>query len=110
MGTKHKGDKIKYCKWCGAKTNLDPILIPETPILEFLEDKIDKLGRDKIWGENSNWAYLELDSDTEAELLVYDEMLNTINLKHLCEKCIEEDDRLYDKYYGKEDDIDLDTQ
>ena len=110
MGTEYKGNKIKYCKWCGVKTNLEPILIPETPILEFLEDKIDKLGRDKVWGENSNWAYLELDSDTEAELLVYDEMLNTINLKHLCEKCITEDDRLYEKYYGKESDINLENE
>ena len=99
-----KGDKINYCKWCGVKTLLEPIQMPETPILEFLEDKIDELGRAKVWGENSNWADMDLNPDTEAELLVYDEMLNTFGHKYLCEKCIDEDNRLYDKYYEDESD------
>lgn len=107
MGTKYKNSKINYCKWCGAKTNLDPIKIPETPILEFLEEKINKLGRNKVWGESSNWAYIEMDPDIEAELLVYDEMLNTISYKHICEKCVEEDNRLYDKYYNDDEEITL---
>lgn len=101
---------MKYCKWCGAKTKLTLIQMPETPILEFLEDKIDKLGRDKIWGENSNWAFIEMDSNTEAELLVYDELLNTIDYKFLCDKCIDEDNRLYEKYYENDDEIYFDDE
>ena len=110
MGTKHKEDKINYCKWCGRKTNLELITMPESPILEFLEEKIDELGRDKVWGEESNWAYVEIDSNVEAELLVYDELLNTLTPAHLCESCIEEDNRLYDKYYSDEQTEDEDLQ
>jgi hypothetical protein len=91
--------KINYCKWCGAKTSMEKMQLPDSPILSFLEEKINKLGRDKVWGENSNWAFLDLDPNDEAELLVYDEMLNNITLKHVCESCIEEDNKLYDKYY-----------
>ena len=105
MGSKHKGDKdINYCAWCGAPTIMERMQLPQTPILEFLEEKIDKLGRDKVWGENSNWSALDIDSDTEAELLVYDEMLSTIELKTVCENCIGEDDRLWRKYYSNPDD------
>ena len=55
---------------------------------------------------------LNLDSDVEAELLVYDEMLGQVDLKHVCERCLSEDDRLWDKYYGKERDgyIDFDLE
>lgn len=99
--TKSTGDKdINYCTWCGMKTIMEPMQLPQTPILEFMEEKIDKLGRDKVWGEHANWANLNMDPDIEAELLVYDEMLSTVSLKHVCEKCLNEDDRLYNKYYG----------
>ena len=91
--------EINYCDWCGNKTDMEAIQLPDSPILEFLEEKINKLGRDKVWGENSNWAYTELDPNIEAELLVYDELLNKISLKRVCEECIEEDNKLYDKYY-----------
>ncbi len=79
-------------------------MLPHTPILEFLEVKIDLIGRDKVWGDNSNWAMLNLDPEFEAELLVYDEMLGQVSLKHVCERCLEEDDKLWEKYYGKDKD------
>lgn len=103
MGTKHKGDKINYCKWCGASTSMEQMQIPDTPILEFLEQKIDEHGREEVWGENSDWSRLDLDSDFEAELLVYDELLSKTTLKTICESCIEEDERLYNKYYPEQD-------
>ena len=88
MGAKRKGSKdVNYCVWCGAPTLMEPMMLPHTPILEFLEAKIDLIGRDKVWGDNANWALLNLDSDMEAELLVYDEMLGTVSLKHVCERC-----------------------
>ena len=102
--TKSTGDKINYCKWCGAPTVMEEIQLPETPILEFMEDKIDKLGRQRVWGENSNWAMLDMDPDDEAELLVYDEMLSSVSLKHVCEKCRSDDDNMWRKYYGDNQD------
>lgn len=99
--------RVNHCKWCGAPTEMEAMLLPETPILEFVENKIDKLGRNRVWGENSNWAVLDMDPDDEAELLVYDEMLNKVSLKHVCTKCIEDDDKLWAKYYGKGGELDI---
>ena len=100
MGTKHKESGINYCKWCGAPTAMEQLQMANTPILEFIEEKIDKLGRNRVWSSGANWSELDLDSDDEAELLVYDELLNTITMKSVCMRCLEEDDRLWDKYYG----------
>ena len=106
MGAEYKGDK-QYCSWCGVKTLMEPMQLPQIPILEFMEEKINKLGRDKVWGEHANWANLKIDPDIEAELLVYDEMLSTVELKVVCEKCLNEDDRLYEKYYGGKDEWEI---
>jgi len=113
MGDSSLRDRdVSHCTWCGAPTLMEKMLLPETPILEFLEIKIDLIGRDEVWGDNSNWSMLDLDSDVEAELLVYDEMLGQVGLKHVCERCLSEDDRLWDKYYGKDRDgyIDFDLE
>ncbi len=108
MGSTNKGDKdINHCVWCGALTPMEQMQLPSTPILEHMEEKIDKMGRKRIWGDNSDWSRVDMDSDLEAELLVYDEMLATIELKTVCERCIEEDERLWKKYYGNPDDIDI---
>ena len=48
-----------------------------------------------------------MDSDLEAELLVYDEMLAMVSLKIVCERCIKEDERLWKKYYDNPDDMDV---
>ena len=103
---------INHCTWCGASTLMERMLLPQTPILEFLEVKIDLIGREEVWGDRADWSRLNLDSDVEAELLVYDEMLGQVDLKHVCERCLREDDRLWDKYYGKERDgyIDFDLE
>ena len=97
-------EKQNHCKWCGKPTWMEAIQLPETPILEFIEEKIDKYGRARIWGEDSNWAMEDLDSDFEAELLVYDGMLCNIEKKVVCISCIKEDDELWEKYYDNGDD------
>jgi len=108
MGSTNKGDKdINHCVWCGALTPMEQMQLPSTPILEHMEEKIDKMGRKRIWGDNSDWSKVNMDSDLEAELLVYDEMLATISLKTVCERCLEEDERLWKKYYGNPDDVDI---
>ena len=91
-----------YCEWCGNKTTLEKIVMPDTPLLEFLEEKIDVLGRDKIWGEDSMWFDMDLEPDEEAELLVYDGLLNSLSQKIICEGCLDEDERIYKQYYKDE--------
>ncbi len=41
-----------------------------------------------------------IDSDLEAELLVYDTMLNNVQERIICEVCLRTDDKMYQKYYG----------
>ncbi len=93
-------DKINYCEWCGKKTPMGKTIQAQTPILEFMEDKIDLLGREEVWGVYGDWSVMDIDSDLEAELLVYDEMLNTVGKRNICEVCIVKDNQLYNKYYG----------
>ena len=65
-----------------------------------MEEKIDKHGRNKIWGEDGDWSTQHSDSDFEAELLVYDEMLCNVSKKVVCLSCLHEDDILWEKYYN----------
>ena len=100
MGAKHKNSKLKYCEWCSKKTSMVPTTQAITPILEFMEDKIDLIGREDIWGIHGDWSLVDIDSDLEAELLIYDEMLNNIGKRIICEVCLRQDNMLYKKYYG----------
>ena len=100
MGSKHKNSKLNYCEWCSKQTSLGKTIQPETPILEFMEDKIDLIGREDIWGVHGDWSMVDIDSDLEAELLIYDEMLNNVGKRIVCEVCLRQDNMLYKKYYG----------
>ena len=60
---------------------MEPLQLADTPILEFMEEKIDKHGRKRIWGDDADWSTMDLDSDFEAELLVYDQMLSSVSKK-----------------------------
>jgi hypothetical protein len=93
--------KKKYCSWCGKPTIMSSLQLADTPILEFMEDKISALGRDELWGEKADWSTLDLDSELEAELLVYDSMLSSVSQKTVCISCLEQDDKLFNKYYNK---------
>ena len=100
VGSKHKGGKLNYCEWCSKKTSMVPTTQAITPILEFMEDKIDLIGREDIWGVHGDWSMVDIDSDLEAELLIYDEMLNTVDRRVICEACLKQDNQMYLKYYG----------
>ena len=93
-------EKQNHCTWCGKPTWMEEMQLPETPILEFIEEKIDEHGRNRIWGEDGDWSSQNLDSDFEAELLVYDAMLCNVSPKVVCIGCLKEDDDLWEKYYG----------
>ena len=98
-----KKKKFNHCSWCGKPTIMGPMILADTPLLEFMEDKIDEHGREQIWGDKSDWSKLDLDSDFEAELLVYDNMLSTVSNKVVCISCLKEDEELYNKYYERGD-------
>jgi hypothetical protein len=109
--------KVNYCEWCSKKTPMPPTTQAQTPILEFVEDKIDLIGREDIWGMLGDWSMVDIDSDLEAELLIYDEMLNNIKKRIVCEVCLRQDDKMYQKYYSgmigevnKDNDTDPDAE
>lgn len=96
----------KYCAWCGCEDDLELTFIPSTPVLEWMEEKINSIGRDRVWNNNSDWSKIKLDSQTEAELLVYEELMGSMVKTHVCGRCLKEDDVLFAKYYeDPEDDI-----
>ena len=96
-------NQASYCEWCGRETDPKPVHVGGTPILEDLEQRIDEFGREEIWGELSDWSELELDSGFEAELLVYDELLQESHHKIVCDVCLVHDNKLFDKYYNDEE-------
>ena len=62
-----------------------------------IEEKIDDIGRSQVWGESSDWSKLDMDSEFEAELLVYDQMLTTVSPKIICGRCLKADEKLWKK-------------
>ena len=103
------------CSWCTLPTNLPIVFAAKSPLLEWLEKKIDRnaikldVHRNDIWGENADWSEFKLGTNLESELIAYDELITTITRKHICEKCLVEDQRLSDTYYPviDEDDYDI---
>lgn len=82
------------CEWCYGTADLPRMYIPESPVLEWMEDKLIYIER-----------HFEgaLSSDEEWEILVYDEMVKSIRRGHVCSICWETDQALYDKYYQDTD-------
>ena len=97
--------KNNTCGWCSRPTTLPAVFAAETPLIEWVEEKINmfaaarKLDRNFIWGANSDWSKLKIPAAFEVELLAYDELLSTVNRKHICKSCLIEDHKLWTKYY-----------
>ena len=70
-------------------------------------EKAHIIKREKLWGYDSNWNDLHLPPVLEAELSVYDELIETVSRKTICSECLKEDDKLWKKYYSKEGDFDV---
>lgn len=88
---------INKCEWCWGEADLPKMYIPESPVLEWMEQKLIYI--DRHFGMDN-----KLTSDEELEILFYDDMVKSVRRGHVCSKCWLEDQRLYDKYY--EDDPD----
>jgi|TARA_B100001093_G_scaffold509089_1_gene572468 hypothetical protein len=95
----------KTCAWCSKPTTLPAVFAADTPLIEWMEEKINmiatarKINRNLIWGVNSDWGKLELPPAFEAELLAYDELLSTVTRKQICKSCLVDDHKLWSKYY-----------
>lgn len=89
--------KLK-CEWCHGTKNTMPMYIPESPVLEWMEEKLIKIDND--------FTEQLLSKEEEYEIIVYDEMVKSIRTGVVCTKCWKKDQGLYDKYYdsGDEDD------
>ena len=106
----------KTCAWCHKPTNMVEIFAPDIPILDWMEEKIitycekNDIDREKLWGENSNWDDVMLDENMEAQLSVYDELIETVSRKTICQECLKEDDILWKKYYHTSESFDTDYE
>ena len=96
---------LKHCEWCGKPTMMGKLEVAETPIMEWMEKRIDKLGRRRVWGEDADWSNSRIDSNDEAALLMYDASLSSKEPRTICAHCLVEDERLYREYYENEDNI-----
>jgi hypothetical protein len=109
--------KSNTCSWCFQPTDLPEVFAAEVPILEWMENKIDKycdehdISREELWGETSDWNRLDLDEGWEMELLAYDDLIATIKRKIICKECLMQDDKLFKKYYiSPQDDWDIEFE
>lgn len=106
-------DEAKTCAWCHKPTDMVAIFAPDIPILEWMEEKIidycekHNVDREKLWGYDSDWDNLQIPEYLEAELSVYDKLIETVSRKIICSECLKEDDKLWKKYYSKEEDFDV---
>jgi hypothetical protein len=70
--------------------------MPETPVLEWMEEKLITIGED--------FTQSYLSKDEEWEILCYDDMITSLRRGHVCKKCWVQDQKLYDKYYDADGD------
>ena len=107
---KKKNNGLNICAWCFRPTSLPAVFAPSTPLIEWIEEKINivanhkQIKRSDIWGEHSDWGKLGLGQKFEIELLAYDDLLNSVSRKHICKSCLVEDHKLWLKYYSQIDD------
>jgi len=72
--------------------------IPESPVLEWMEEKLISIDND--------FTKSHLTKEEEYEIVMYDEMVKSIRTGVVCTKCWKKDQKLYDKYYDPGDEED----
>ena len=96
---------VKLCAWCHKQTRLPKVFAAQSPLLEWMEERINaycdekQIHREELWGEYSDWNDIELNESFEAELITYDDLTFTVDRRHICRDCLLEDDKIYKKYY-----------
>ena len=69
--------------------------IPQTPVLEWMEDKLILL--------DGEFRDQDLSEEEEWEIFVYDNMIKSITRGTVCIKCWKKDQQLYETYYNSDD-------
>lgn len=93
------------CAWCHKPTILPEVFAADVPILDWMEERItnycieNNIDREALWGEDSDWGEMDIDENFEMELIAYDELIATVSRKTVCQECLQEDDKLWKKYY-----------
>jgi hypothetical protein len=80
------------CNWCFGTKNVLHMYIPQTPVLEWMEDKLILL--------DGEFYEQDLTETEEWEIQVYDTMVRAITRGTVCTKCWKKDQKLYEMYYG----------
>ena len=98
---------MNKCSYCNNETNnrwgYVSMILPRPD----MEDQIDKWGR-LSWWEHMKRTDLTENETKELELLsFYDQMLNTVGRGYQCDRCMELEEKLYNKYYPEPPSITL---
>ena len=93
--------KKPLCNWCWQESDLGVRFIPASPILEWMEEKINKIDNDL-----SRDASIKLSLEEENEINLYDSLLNETTKGYICSHCLVGEQMLWDKYYTFEEEDD----
>lgn len=83
------------CDWCFGTKDVMPMYVPQSPVLEWMEEKLILL--------DGEFRGQDLTKEEEWEILIYDEMVTSITRGKVCKKCWKKDQELYEKYYDQDD-------
>ena len=94
----------RKCNWCGSKTDLPYTYHAMGPISEEYELKILKL--EKKYGDDWMGREGELEEEIGEQLIkdimMYDQIINTVSKGVVCADCLDKDDELYNKFRKNE--------
>jgi hypothetical protein len=92
-------NKDKKCYWCQGETDLPYTYHAMGPILEKYELLIQ--GFERKYGEK--WYNSEeIDPKLLDEVMLYDQITNTVSKGVVCADCLDKDDEMYKKFRKNE--------
>ena len=84
----------QMCFWCTKESDLDSMIIPSTPILEWMEQKLIDIDKDF-----TGTASTHLTPDEQDEISLYDYMINRMIKGTVCSSCWGKEQILWETYY-----------
>ena len=94
----------RKCDWCGDKTDMPYTYHAMGPISEEYELKILKL--EKKYGDDWMGREGELEEEIGEQLIkdimMYDQIINTVGKGVVCATCLDKDDEMYEKFRQNE--------
>ena len=93
--------KVKNkCNWCGGETDLPQTYHAMGPIsekYELLMQNFEKQYGEKWWDKEE-----EIGKKLIEEVMLYDQITNTVSKGIVCAECLDKDDELYNKFRKNE--------